>query len=144
MVAPVIGRPTVRITGQQHIHDSLRRTPPMTTVHMIVGSLVVLGYIVVLALNIRTATGKPMLSFQRPLSMGASVLYLLQIMLGLSLLADGKEIPAAHFLIFSVGAEHMLTGREVDSRRAGRIAAITNVITLAIVLTAYMIGEMNT
>jgi len=121
----------------------------MTTVHMIVGSLVVLGYIVVLALNIRTATGKPMLSFQRPLSMGASVLYLLQIMLGLSLLADGKEIPAAHFLIallaiFSVGAEHMLTGREVDSRRAGRIAAITNVITLAIVLTAYMIGEMNT
>ncbi|HYH12799.1 MAG TPA: hypothetical protein VD789_10635 [Thermomicrobiales bacterium] len=120
----------------------------MSTVHMIVGSLVVLGYIIVLALNIRTATGKPMLSFQRPLSMGAATLYLLQVLLGLSLLAEGEEIPAAHFLIallaiFSIGAEHMLTGREVDSRRAGRIAAITNVITLAIVLTAYMIGELN-
>lgn len=121
----------------------------MSTVHLIVGTLVVLGYITVLALNIRTATGKPMLAFQRPLSMGAATLYLLQIMLGLSLLAEGKEIPAAHFLIgllaiFSIGAEHMLAGREVDSRRAGRIGAITNVITVAIVLTTYMIGELNT
>jgi hypothetical protein len=120
----------------------------MSTVHMTVGSLVVLAYLVVLVLNIRTAMGRPMLSFQRPLSMGAAALYLVQILLGLSLLGEGKEVPATHYMIallaiFSVGAEHMLTGREVDSRRAGRVGAIANAITLAIVLTAYMIGETN-
>jgi heme A synthase len=115
---------------------------------MIVGSLVVLAYIVVLVLNLRAATGKPMLSFQRPLSMAAAGLYLIQVLLGMSLLGEGKDIPAAHFLIallaiFSIGAEHMLTGREVDSRRAGRMAAIANAVTLAIVLIAYIIGETN-
>ena len=120
----------------------------MTTVHMIVGSLVVLAYLVTLVLNLRTATGRAMLSFQRPLSMGAAALYLLQIVLGFSLLGEGRDVPGSHYLIallaiFSVGAEHMLTGREVDSRRAGRVGAITNAITLALVLTAYMIGETN-
>ncbi len=120
----------------------------MTNVHMIVGSLVVLAYIIVLVLNVRAATGKPILSFQRPLSMAASGLFLIQILLGMSLLGEGKDIPAAHYLIallaiFSVGAEHMLTGREADSQRAGRMAAIANAVTLALVLTAYMIGEMN-
>jgi hypothetical protein len=120
----------------------------MTNVHMIVGSLVVLAYIVVLVLNVRAAMGKPMLSFQRPLSMAAAGLFLIQILLGMSLLGEGKDIPAAHYLIallaiFSVGAEHMLTGREVDSQRAGRMAAVANVVTLVLVLIAYMIGETN-
>ena len=109
----------------------------MTNVHMIVGSLVVLAYVIVLALNIRAAMGKPMLSFQRPLSMAAAGLFLIQILLGMSLLGEGKDIPAAHYMlallaIFSVGAE-----------RAGRLAAIANVVTLALVLIAYMIGETN-
>lgn len=121
----------------------------MTIVHMIVGSLVVLGYLIVLVLNLRTATGRAMLPFQRPLSMTAAALYLLQIMLGFSLLGEGRDIPGTHFLIallaiFPIGAEHMLTGREVDSRRAGRVGAITNAITLALVLIAYVIGETNT
>jgi heme A synthase len=120
----------------------------MTNVHMIVGSLVVLAYIIVLVLNVRAAMGRPMLAFQRPLSMAAAGLFLVQIVLGMSLLGEGEDVPASHYLIallaiFSVGAEHMLTGREVDSQRAGRVAAITNVVTLALVLTAYMIGEMN-
>jgi hypothetical protein len=120
----------------------------MTTVHMIVGSLLVLAYLIVLVLNLRSAMGKAMLSVQRPLSMGAASLYLLQVMLGFSLLAEGKDIPGEHFLIallaiFPIGAEHMLAGRETDSRRAGRTAAIANAVTLAIVLTAYMIGELS-
>lgn len=121
----------------------------MTAIHSTVGTLVVLGYIIVLALNVRTAMGQPMFTFQRPLSFGAATLYLVQIMLGFSLLGEGEDIPAIHFLIallgvFSIGAEHALSGREVDSRRAGRMAAIANVVTLAIVLTSYIIGETNT
>lgn len=120
----------------------------MSTVHMIVGSLVVLGYLLVLVLNVRAAMGRPMLSFQRPLSMAAATLFLLQLLLGMSLLGEGEDIPAAHYLIallgvFSVGAEHMLAGREVDSRRAGRLGGIANAVTLVIVVTAYMIGELN-
>jgi hypothetical protein len=120
----------------------------MTNVHMVVGSLVVIAYILVLVMNVRTAMGKPMLSIQRPLSMGAAALYLIQILLGMSLLGEGKDVPAAHFLIallaiFPIGAEHMLTGREDDSQRAGRVAAICNAITLALVLIAYIIGETN-
>lgn len=120
----------------------------MTTIHMIVGSLVVLAYVIVLVLNVRAAMGKPMLSFQRPLSMAAAGLFLIQIVLGMSLLGSGKNISAAHYMlallaIFSVGAEHMLAGKEVDSKRAGRIAAIANAVTLALVLIAYMIGETN-
>lgn len=125
-----------------------RTSPQMTTVHMIVGSLLVLGYLIVLVLNIRTAMGRPMLALQRPLSFGAATLLLVQIMLGFSLLGEGREMAAFHIVfallaVLPVGAEHALSSKETDSRRAGRIAAIANFVTLALVLTAYMIGELN-
>lgn len=115
---------------------------------MTVGSLLLLTYIVVLVLNIRTAMGKPMLSFQRPLSFIAATLLLAQIMLGFSLLGEGREMAPLHIVaallaIFPVGAEHALSSKETDSRRAGRIAAIANIFTIALVFTAYMIGELN-
>lgn len=121
----------------------------MTAIHSTVGTLIIVAYLAVLVLNIRTAMGKPMLSFQRPLSFGAATLVLLQFMLGFSLLGSGREVPGEHFLIallaiLPIGAEHALTGRATDSVRAGRLGAIANVVTLAIVLAAYLIGESNT
>lgn len=120
----------------------------MTTVHMTVGTLLLLSYIVVLVLNVRTAMGKPMLSFQRGISFGAATLLLVQIMLGFSLLGEGREMAPLHIVaallaILPVGAEHALSSKEPDSRRAGRIAAIANVVTLVLILSAYMIGELN-
>lgn len=120
----------------------------MTAIHSTVGTLLILGYLIVLALNIRTAMGKPRLSFQRPLSFTAATLYLIQIMLGFSLLGEGKDISAVHYLvallgIFSIGAEHALGGKEVNSVRSGRIGAIANVVTVVVVLVAYIIGETN-
>lgn len=120
----------------------------MTAFHSTVGTLIVIAYIIVLALNIRTAMGKPMFSWQRPVSFGAAALVLVQIMLGFSLLGEGEDVPATHFIIallaiFPIGAEHALAGKETDSRKAGRIGAIANVVTLAIVLTAYIIGQGN-
>ena len=120
----------------------------MTAIHSTVGTLLIIGYLLVLALNLRTATGKLMLPWQRPLSFGAAALFLVQVMLGFSLLGQGEEMSAEHFLIallaiFPIGAEHALSGKEQDSRKAGRIAAIANAVTLVIVLTAYIIGETN-
>lgn len=121
----------------------------MLVFHSTVGTLIIVAYLIVLVLNIRTAMGRPMLSFQRPLSFAAAALVLLQIMLGFSLLGEGRSVPGEHFLIallaiFPIGAEHALTGRATDSVRAGRIAAIANAVTLALVITAYVIGETHT
>lgn len=121
----------------------------MTALHSTVGTLIIVGYIVVLALNVRMAVGRPMQSWQRPVSFGAATLVLVQIMLGFSLLGEGQDIPAIHFIIallaiIPIGAEHALGSKEPDTRKAGRIGAIANVITLAIVLAAYIIGETNT
>lgn len=120
----------------------------MTAIHSTVGTLVILGYLVVLALNVRTAMGKPALSFQRPTSFAAATLFLVQIMLGFSLLGEGESISAVHYLvallaIFSIGAEHALTGKEPNAQRAARIGALANAVTLALVLVAYIIGETS-
>jgi hypothetical protein len=120
----------------------------MTALHSTVGTLIIVGYIVVLALNVRMATGRPMLSWQRPVSFGAATLVLAQVMLGFSLLGEGRDIPPLHFImallaIIPIGAEHALGSKEPVPRKAGRIGAIANVVTLAIVLAAYIIGETH-
>lgn len=121
----------------------------MTALHSTVGTLIIIGYFVVLVLNIRMAMGRPVLSWQRAVSFGAATLVLVQITLGFSLLGEGRDVPAIHFIIgllaiVPIGAEHALGSKEPDPRKAGRIGAIANVATLAIVLAAYIIGETNT
>ncbi len=120
----------------------------MTAFHSTVGTLIIVAYVVVLVLNVRAAMGKPMLPWQRPVSFGAATLVLVQIMLGFSLLGQGRDISPFHFAIglmtiLPIGAEHALAGKQPDSRKAGRIGAIANAVTLALVLAAYIIGELN-
>ena len=120
----------------------------MTTVHMIVGSLVVLGYAVTLALNAMTLTRGTEFSWQRMVSFGAATLLILQYMLGFSLLGEGRDIPASHYLIalatlIPVGLEHMYAGTRATTRQRGMMGTILNVATLVLVLVAYMIGETN-
>jgi hypothetical protein len=116
---------------------------------MIIGSLVVIGYVLNLglygAMFLRGAT----MPYHRAISFGAATLLLLQYMLGFSLLGEGKDIPAIHFLlalaaIIPLGAEHMLTGQESRLRRRGMIGMLASFATLVLVLIAYMIGETNT
>lgn len=120
----------------------------MTAFHSTVGTLIIVAYVIVLALNIRSATGRSAFSWQRPVSFGAATLVLVQIMLGFSLLGEGEDIPPVHYIfalltIVPIGAEHALMGKEPDPRRAGRLGAFANVATLAILLTAYIIGETS-
>ncbi|MDQ3540398.1 MAG: hypothetical protein M3440_06890 [Chloroflexota bacterium] len=120
----------------------------MTNVHMIVGTLVVLGYALSAILNAWLAfTGRDV-SWQRQVSFGAATLLLLQWMLGFSLLAEGRNIPAIHFTlglaaILPLGIEHGYGGTRERPRQRGMISFAANVVTLVIVLVVYIIGQSN-
>lgn len=118
----------------------------MTNVHLIVGTTVVIGYVIVLLLNVRLALTGADLRWQRPFSFGVATVLLLQYMLGFSLLGEGKDVDAVHFLlaltaIIPVGLEHGYAGSRRSPRQRGTVAAVANVLTLAIVIAAYLIGQ---
>lgn len=120
----------------------------MTNVHMIVGSAVVVAYLVMLALNLRTAASGAEFSWQKVVSYTAATLLLVQYVLGFSLLGEGNDIPAFHFLIalaaiLPVGMEHGFGSQRPAAKDRGKINALANVATLLLVLVAYLIGEMN-
>ncbi|HWV36833.1 MAG TPA: hypothetical protein VNZ55_14450 [Thermomicrobiales bacterium] len=120
----------------------------MTNVHMIVGSLVVIGFIVTLVLNIMSLVNGRVFPWQRSVSFAAATLLLLQYVLGFSLLGEGKDIPGTHYLIallaiLGVGLEHGYASTREDPKQRSLYAVIANVITLVLVLIAYMIGQSN-
>ncbi len=120
----------------------------MTNVHMIVGSLVLLLYIVNAAMyGVNMAKGQ-LVAYHRLVSIGAATLLLLQYALGFMLLGSGERITFWHVVaalasIVPVGVEHMFAGSETGTRRRGTLGLFTTVITIVLVLVAYGIGEMN-
>jgi hypothetical protein len=121
----------------------------MSNVHMVIGTLVIIGYLVNLVYYGATFLRGRVMPYHRAIAFGAATLLLLQYMLGFSLLGEGKDIPAVHFLValaavIPVGAEHMLAGQEPGLRRRGMIGMLASFVTLVLVLVAYMIGETNT
>ncbi len=120
----------------------------MTNVHMIVGSAVVVAYVIVLALNLRTAATGADFSWQKMVTYVAATLLLIQYTLGFSLLGEGNDISAFHFLlglaaILPVGMEHGFANQRPTAKDRGKIGALANVATLVLVLAAYLIGQSN-
>lgn len=120
----------------------------MTNVHMIVGSLVLLLYIVnAVMYGVNMARGQ-LVAYHRLVSIGAATLLLLQYALGFMLLGSGERITAWHIVaalasIIPVGVEHMFVGSETSPRRRGTLGLFTTIVTVLLVLVAYGIGEMN-
>jgi hypothetical protein len=120
----------------------------MSNVHLVVGSIVVLLYLVNFGMyTINFVKGSPM-PYHRLIAMGAAAFILLQYMLGFSLLGEGKSVPAMHVVlalltILPVGAEHMLTAQEKGVRRRGMIGMMATLITFVLALIAYYIGQSN-
>lgn len=119
----------------------------MTSVHMTVGTLIIIGYLVTMVLNIRTARSGAEFAWQKIVSFGAATLLILQYMLGFSLLSD-HDITGFHYLIalvaiIPIGMEHGYASQRPVATDRGKMGALANVFTLALVLVAYMIGEMN-
>ena len=120
----------------------------MTNIHMIVGTLVIVGFLVVLILNIRSAATGREFSWQKMVSFGAATLLLLQYMLGFSLLGEGKSITSWHFLIalcaiIPVGFEHAYASQRPSIVERSKLAAMANAFTLVIVIVAYLFGELR-
>lgn len=120
----------------------------MTTVHMIVGSIVVILYLVNFGMYTMSFLRGKAVAYHRVVAMGAAAFLLLQYMLGFSLLGEGGSAAPLHIVIalaaiLPVGAEHMLTAQEKGIRRRGMIGMMATLITFVLVLIAYMIGEMN-
>jgi hypothetical protein len=120
----------------------------MTTVHMIVGSIVVLLYLVNFGMYAISFLRGRAVAYHRVVAMGAAAFLLLQYMLGFSLLGEGRSSAPFHIVlalasILPVGAEHMLTAQEEGVRRRGMIGMMATLITFVLVLIAYWIGETN-
>jgi hypothetical protein len=127
-----------------HDHEGSR----MANFHMIVGSLVVVGFVITLILNVRTAITGAEFSWQRMVSMGSATLLLVQYVLGFSLLGSDGEISGYHYIlalaaILPVGFEHAYAGQQATPQDRGKLGALANAVTLVLVLVAYMIGQSN-
>jgi peptidoglycan/LPS O-acetylase OafA/YrhL len=118
----------------------------VVSVHMIIGSLVVIAYIVLAVVNWVQLRRNEDISWSRQLSMLAGVLLLAQIAIGFNLLAGDHSMTAAHYIVallalVPVGVEHsMARARETQSERH-RLAALATTGTAVVVLIAYAIAE---
>ena len=120
----------------------------MSTVHLTIGTLVLIGYVVTLLLNIRTAATGASFTWQRGVSFGAATLLVLQYALGFSLLGSGESISAVHFLIalaaiLPLGLEHGYAISRPTAKARGQYAALANLLTLILVAIAWQIGNSN-
>lgn len=118
----------------------------MVTVHMWVGSLVLLAYLVLTVANFIQLRGNSTISWARTLSMVAGVLLFIQIALGFNLLGGDHSITATHYIfalaaLIPVGIEHgVARGKELASDRA-RWSTFATAGTTLLVLIAYAIAE---
>lgn len=118
----------------------------MVSVHMWVGSAVLLAYLTLTVVNFMQYRRGSTVSWARELSMGAALLLLVQIVLGFNLLASDHKISALHYVfalaaLIPVGIEHgMVRGKEQASDRA-RLATFATAGTTLLVLIAYAIAE---
>jgi hypothetical protein len=120
----------------------------MSNVHMIVGTLVVLAYALSSILNARLAFTGREVSWQRGVTFGSATLLLLQWFLGFSLLGQGHDVPESHFIlglsaILPLGVEHGYGNSREAPRQRGMISFLANLVTLGIVLVAYVIGQSS-
>jgi hypothetical protein len=119
----------------------------MAQIHMIVGSLVVLAYLILVILNVVRLTDRP-LPAVRVVSMIAAALLLIQYILGFGLLSTGHYIPPVHYIvallaILTVGAEHGYAGSRGTTRAAQLASFVATLATLVLVVIAYSIGQAN-
>ncbi len=120
----------------------------MVGFHSVVGTLVVLGYLMLTVLNVAAIArggGRPA-PLARPLSFAAGSLLLLQLVLGFALLGSGYDNRGLHYVlallvVLSVGFEHgYARSRPSESTRARLTAAATGLTTVLVILT-YIVGQ---
>lgn len=120
----------------------------MVDLHMILGLATLAAFVLLTIVNgLRAFRGSEM-SWARGLSFAAAGLLLIQYVVGFGLLSSDHKMKAIHYIlalvaIVPVGAEHMIAAQETDPQRARRIAFISNLATVVILVIVYSIGDRN-
>ncbi len=120
----------------------------MSNIHMIIGLATLAAFVLLTIVNgLRSFRGSE-LSWARGLSFAAAGLLLIQYVIGFSLLGSDHGMKPIHYIlaltaIIPVGAEHMIAAQETDKVRAHRIAFISNIVTVVILVAVYEIGQRN-
>jgi heme A synthase len=119
----------------------------MVGFHSTVGTLVLVGYLVLTVVNLLALRGRQY-PWARQLSFFAAGLLVLQYVIGFSLLGSDHDVTAAHYILalcalITVGFEHgYANSRQLPKERA-RYAALATAGTFIIVLITYIIGQSN-
>lgn len=118
----------------------------MANVHMVVGTLVLIAYILLAIFYFLGSRGSTF-PWVRYLSFGAAGLLLIQYIIGFNLLGGSGEKPnPIHYVvalaaIFTVGAEHALAQQQPTAAARNRTAMLASIGTVILVLIAYAIGS---
>jgi hypothetical protein len=119
----------------------------MVGFHSTVGTLVLVGYLILVVVNVLALRGRQY-PWARQLSFFVAGLLVLQYVIGFSLLGSDHDISAAHYILalcalITVGFEHgYANSRETPQERA-RFATLATAGTFIIVLITYLIGQSN-
>ena len=119
----------------------------MVTVHMTVGTLVLIAYLALTICYAMSMRGRT-ISFLKPLSFAAAGLLALQYVLGFGLLGNDHEQRGLHYVfalaaLITVGVEHGYAGSREDARSRARIGTIAAAGTFLLALAAYGVGESS-
>lgn len=117
-----------------------------STVHMIVGSLTLILFVISAVMYaIEWARGQVIVQ-HRIIAFAAATLLLLQYALGFMLLGAGNKFSWTHVLfallaIVPVGMEHGMAAKQPGLRKRAMIGLVATILTVALVLITYLIGE---
>lgn len=119
----------------------------MNQLHFILGTVVVIAYVVVAILNILRATGRD-LPIARTISMAAAALLLLQYVVGFLLMGAGFRNSNLHYLIallaiVPIGVEHGYGASRTTPHQRALTAAVASIATAVLLLIAHGIGSAN-
>ncbi len=119
----------------------------MNQLHFILGTVVVVAFVVVAILNILKATGRTM-PVARTISMAAAALLLLQYVVGFLLMGAGFRNSNLHYLIallaiIPVGIEHGYAASRTTPHQRAITAAVASIATAVLLIVAHSIGSAN-
>lgn len=117
----------------------------MVAVHNVVGTLVVVAYLVVTVTNVLRLRGGEA-PWARSLSYAAAGLLLVQYLLGFWLLGSGRNNQASHYAfallaLVTVGLEHGFASTRATPRARATAALVATALTFVLVVVAYVIGQ---
>lgn len=117
----------------------------MVGMHNVVGTLVVVAFLVLTVVNVLRLMGRT-IPWGRQLAAAAAGLLLVQYVLGFALLGAGNRNQTSHYVfallaIVTVGLEHGYARTRVTPRAVATASLIATGLTLVLVVVAYSIGS---